>query len=47
MEDDDMDDLPLAGVFCAAIWAIDETRLFLAAAHEDREVPFILMMGAE
>src|SRR5438045_2786542 len=35
--DDDV--IPLNGVFRFAVWVIDGTELYLAAAHEDREVP--------
>lgn len=38
--------IPLNGVFRFAVWEIEDRRLFLAAAHEDRELPFLLMIGA-
>jgi hypothetical protein len=44
-DDDDAHLVPLCGVFAAASWSIGKTRLYLAAAHEDRETPFILAMG--
>jgi hypothetical protein len=43
-ESDD-DAVPLNGVFRFALWEVDGQRLFLAAAHEDRGVPILLMMG--
>ena len=39
------DAIPLCGVFRFAIWDIDEQQLFIAAAHEDRGVPILLMLG--
>lgn len=43
--DTDDEIIPLNGVFRFAIWEVDESQLFLAAAHEDRGVPILLMMG--
>jgi hypothetical protein len=37
--------IPLNGVFRCAFWAVEGKLLFLAAAHEDRECPFFLMLG--
>ena len=42
---DNDDAIPLNGVFRFAIWAIEDKQLYLAAAHEDRGVPIILMLG--
>jgi hypothetical protein len=42
---DNDDAIPLNGVFRFAVWAIEDKQLFLAAAHEDRGVPVILMLG--
>lgn len=42
-EDDDV--IPLNGVFRFAIWPVDDKQLFAAAAHEDRGVPILLMLG--
>jgi hypothetical protein len=39
--------IPLTGVFRCAVWGVDGRELFLAAAHEDRETPVLLMMGVE
>ena len=39
--------IPLTGVFHYAVWDVDGRELFLAAAHEDRETPVMLMMGVE
>jgi hypothetical protein len=39
--------IPLNGVFRFAVWDIDGTVLYVAAAHEDRGVPILLMMGAD
>jgi hypothetical protein len=41
----DDDAIPLNGVFRFAIWAVDDKELFAAAAHEDRGVPILLMLG--
>jgi hypothetical protein len=37
--------IPLNGVFCFAVWDVDGTELFVAATHEEREVPILLMIG--
>jgi hypothetical protein len=42
-EDDDL--IPLNGVFRFAIWTVGDKQLFAAAAHEDRGVPILLMLG--
>jgi hypothetical protein len=42
-EDDEV--IPLNGVFRFAIWSVDDKQLFAAAAHEDRGVPILLMLG--
>ena len=41
--DDDI--IPLNGVFRFAVWEVGEAQLFIAASHEDRGVPVLLMMG--
>ena len=41
--DDDI--IPLNGVFRFAVWEVDDSHLFLAASHEDRGVPVLLMIG--
>jgi hypothetical protein len=43
--DEDDDVIPLCGVFRWAVWEPGGKTLFLAAAHEDREVPYLLMLG--
>ena len=42
-EDDEV--IPLNGVFRFAIWPVGDKQLFAAAAHEDRGVPILLMLG--
>lgn len=42
-EDDDA--VPLNGVFRFAVWSVGDQELFAAAAHEDRGVPVLLMLG--
>ena len=42
-EDDEV--IPLNGVFRFAVWQIGDKQLFAAAAHEDRGVPILLMLG--
>ena len=42
---DDHDVIPLNGVFRFAIWRVEDKQLFAAAAHEDRGVPILLMLG--
>jgi hypothetical protein len=37
--------IPLNGVFRFATWKVGKLELFVAAAHEDTEVPIILMLG--
>lgn len=37
--------IPLNGVFRFAVWSVGEEQLFAAAAHEDRGVPILLMLG--
>ena len=41
----DDDTIPLNGVFRFAIWSVDDKQLFAVAAHEDRGVPILLMLG--
>jgi len=43
--DVDTDAIPLNGVFRYAIWNVEGKHLFLAAAHEDRGTPIVLMLG--
>jgi hypothetical protein len=42
-EDDEA--IPLNGVFRFAVWSVGEKQMFVAAAHEDRGVPILLMLG--
>jgi hypothetical protein len=42
-EDDEV--IPLNGVFRFAVWPAGDKQLFAAAAHEDRGVPILLMLG--
>jgi hypothetical protein len=42
-EDDEA--IPLNGVFRFAMWSVGDKQLFVAAAHEDRGVPVLLMLG--
>jgi hypothetical protein len=42
-EDDEV--IPLNGVFRFAVWQVGDRLLFAAAAHEDRGVPILLMLG--
>jgi hypothetical protein len=37
--------IPLGGVFRFAVWEIEASQLFVAASHEDRGVPILLMIG--
>lgn len=37
--------IPLNGVFRFAIWSVGDKQLFAAAAHEDRGVPILLLLG--
>ncbi len=43
----DVDDesIPLGGVLRFTVWKVDDKQLWLAAAHEDRDCPFLLLMG--
>lgn len=43
--DEDDDVIPLNGVLRFALWSVGDRQLFVAAAHEDREVPILLMLG--
>jgi fermentation-respiration switch protein FrsA (DUF1100 family) len=42
---EDDESIPLNGVFRFAVWSVGDTELFVAAAHEDRGVPILLMLG--
>jgi hypothetical protein len=42
---EDTGDIPLSGVFRYAKWEVGGQRLYMAAAHEDRELPILLMIG--
>jgi hypothetical protein len=37
--------IPLGGVFRFAVWAAGGRELYAAAAHEDRELPYLLVLG--
>ena len=37
--------IPLCGVFKFAVWELGDSQLFVAASHEDRGVPILLMIG--
>ena len=37
--------IPLNGVFRFAVWEVGDSQLFVAASHEDRGVPILLMIG--
>jgi hypothetical protein len=39
--------IPIGGLFQYAIWQIRDSELWVAAAHEDRECPFVLLMGCK
>lgn len=39
------EDIPLGGVNRFAVWSVETKLLYLAFAHEDRELPILLMMG--
>jgi hypothetical protein len=41
--DDDV--IPLCGVFRFSVWEVGDSQLFIAASHEDRGVPILLMIG--
>ena len=38
-------DIPANGVFRFAIWKVGKKQLFVAAHHEDRGVPIVLLLG--
>ena len=42
---EDDGEIPLNGVFRFAIWKAGGEKLFVAAAHEDRGLPVLLMLG--
>ncbi len=42
---DEVDWVPLGGVGGASWWETDRGRLWVAYAHEDRETPYLLMIG--
>jgi hypothetical protein len=42
-EDDSV--IPLNGVFRFVVWKIEGKTIFAAAAHEDRGLPILLMLG--
>jgi hypothetical protein len=42
-QDDEV--IPLNGVFRFAVWSVGDKQLFATAAHEDRGVPILLMLG--
>ena len=42
-EEDEL--IPLNGVFRFAIWCVGDKQVFVAAAHEDRGCPILLMLG--
>jgi len=37
--------IPLNGVFRFAVWPVADRQVFVAAAHEDRGVPILLVLG--
>ena len=37
--------IPLNGVFRFVIWRVGEAHLFIAAHHEDRGIPIVLVLG--
>jgi hypothetical protein len=43
--DQDDEAIPLNGIFRFAVWTVGDKQLFAAAAHEDRGVPILLMLG--
>jgi len=43
-ESDD-ETIPLNGVFRFAVWEVSDWQLFVAASHEDRGAPILLMIG--
>lgn len=38
-------EIPLCGILRYSLWELDDRRLYLASAHEDRGLPILLMMG--
>lgn len=42
---DECDIIPACGVFRFSLWKIDSRQLYLFAAHQDRELPFLRMLG--
>ena len=44
-QDDEV--IPLNGVFRFTVWELPERILFAAAAHEDRGLPMLLMIGSD
>jgi hypothetical protein len=44
---EDHDAIPLSGVFLHAIWNVKNSVLYAAAAHEDRELPVLLVLGVD
>jgi hypothetical protein len=42
---DETEYVPLNGVYGASSWQIGKKRLFVAYAHEDRETPYLLVVG--
>lgn len=43
--DDDHDRIPVNGVFQYALWKVKGKELYLAASHEDVELPYALVLG--
>lgn len=39
------DFIPLNGVFRFAVWSVEDQQFYLAASHEDRECPILLILG--
>jgi hypothetical protein len=42
-EDDEL--IPLGGVYGFAVWDVEGRFLYAAVAHEDRECPYLLVLG--
>jgi hypothetical protein len=42
---DSNQEIPLCGILRCALWELDDCKLYLASAHEDRGLPILLMMG--
>jgi hypothetical protein len=40
-------DIPLNGVMRYAVWEISQKTLYLALAHEDRELPYVIYLGVQ